>query len=1063
MTKDAMNSFVWPRHFRRAALLVALLTAAPSYAQLTRGIISGTVRDASGAVVPGAAVTLTNEATNQKRTATSDGKGFYRVPALEPGTYTIVVELSGFSRVEERGIEVKPSQEASVGVQLRPGGASETVTVVGDIGQIELNKTNATIGTTTPGRVVQELPTGTTRNVNGGAIALLGPNAFAGPGSTGLAYNGNRARNDNFMIDGSDNNDTSVTLATVPVIPEAVAELQVLTSPYNAEFGRNSGGQLNIITRSGSNRYRGEAFEYHRDSRFNARTNVEKRNGLAKAAEFHRDQFGGDISGPIIKDKTFFFALFQQNDLRSPATPGSNLTMPTATGFAALSSVPLRAGQSQSSRQAVLGGIAYLNDIYKLNPVFTNVRTTLVNGVPIEIGATNLPIAQPSDASYAILRVDHEFSPDDRLTARYIFNKQLDTNVTSNTQFGTLFAAQQDVRDHNLSLSETHVFSPRVLNEARFSFVRRNLQFPENDARDPSTTITGLFTIGGNSNFPQGRVQESYALTDSLSVLKGRHAFKVGFDIRRQTLDNIAAFDSKGTFTFDNLQDYMNNTASTFRQALQTASYFSTEWQQFYFAQDDFHVTPELTLNLGLRYELTTVPFGLFGATDPQSLAALVPGPTKQDTNDWTPTLGFAYSPKAERGVLGKLFGNGKTVFRGGYRKTFDRLFYNIEVVNGSNFPRVVVPQIQPAIDVYPNLLAVNGAAVFDPLAGYVNTPVDAENPEAKIFSASMQRELGRDFLVEIGYSGNRGSHGINQLQANYAVLTPDQAATVRTTLSASSIPSVQARRLFPQFGSRTLIATTATSSYNAGFITIDKRFSHGLQFKLSYTLSKWMSDNDESLGVGAITTGSPQIPQDFANIPAEYSLSAFDRTHRFVASYVYEIPWLQSNWAQGVLKQVFGGWQLSGITSFQSGQPFTIVTGVDSNGNGSGGDRPNFNPGGTFTLDPYLHNMRSFTTDNMFLVPRGSNGLPLANSLGNGNLGRNTLRAAGVWNTDLTILKRFHLGGPRQLVIRADLLNAFNQKNYGIPVNSLASPNFGQNLNDWGNRSITASAKFIF
>jgi hypothetical protein len=228
------------------------------------------------------------------------------------------------------------------------------------------------------------------------------------------------------------------------------------------------------------------------------------------------------------------------------------------------------------------------------------------------------------------------------------------------------------------------------------------------------------------------------------------------------------------------------------------------------------------------------------------------------------------------------------------------------------------------------------------------------------------------------------------------------------------------------------------------------------------------MSNNDESLGVGAITTGSPQIPQDFFNYNAEKSLSAFDRTHRFVTNFLYEIPMPGFISDNGLANSLLGGFQFSGIISYQSGQPFTILTGVDSNGNGQGADRPNFVPGGALVLDPVTGDFRTFSPrfGGAFFVPL-FNGSPLANSLGNGNLGKNTFRAPGFWNADLSVAKRFTLpwGGEEKhrFQVRADFLNAFNWDNYGIPVNNLNSSDFGKNLNNWGNRSITLSGKYIF
>jgi hypothetical protein len=246
----------------------------------------------------------------------------------------------------------------------------------------------------------------------------------------------------------------------------------------------------------------------------------------------------------------------------------------------------------------------------------------------------------------------------------------------------------------------------------------------------------------------------------------------------------------------------------------------------------------------------------------------------------------------------------------------------------------------------------------------------------------------------------------------------------VRQTRNVASIPSTQARRVSPAYGSRVLIATAATGEYHAGYASLNKRFTRGLQFGASYTYGATFSDNDESLGVATITSGSPQIPQDYFDIDAEWSRSAFDRPHRLVANWIYQVPSF-GNW---LTRGAFGNWQFSGVFQAQSGQPFTIVTGVDSNGNGGGGDRPNFNPAGSITPDPETGNFRTFTTEGMFEVPLGTNGLPLANSLGNGDLGRNTLRAAPFFRWDLSVARNIPLFGTHRLMVRADLLNAFNQ-----------------------------------
>ena len=1046
-----------------ARLLVLALVGifafpALSDAQITRGAISGTVRDATGAVVPGASVTVTNMDTNISRSAVTDAQGFFRVPALEPGRYQVKAELSGFSTVEYKDVRLVSASEVTINPELKVAGVGEAITVVGRAEGIELNKTSATVGTTTMARQVVELPLSGTRDINN--LIATSPNVNRTSGQGTFSANGQRSRNNNYMIDGSDNNDISVTIATTQVVPESVAEFQVQTNAYSVEFGRNSGAQVNVITKSGTNRFHGAAWDYYRTSDLYSFTNVQKTQGLTEQPGFESHQAGASLGGPIIKDKTFFFALYQYDGRRPEAQPGALTLMPTPEGWAALQNVPLRSGQPASSRQAILQRLSFLPDVYAQNPVFSSLTTTTVNGVPIQLGRAGVIIEQPSTYHTFMGRIDHRLTDSDNLTLRYYYNKRKDTDQISNCAFGPTFCGSQDLTDTNLAASHTHIFGPSVVNEFRFSWVQRDLLFPENDPNSPTAAISGLFTVGGLSNFPQSRVTDSYQFNNTATWTKGKHTLKFGADIRYNKADNEAAFDSKGTFTFNNLQDFMNNSAFSLAQALQTASWSATQWQTAFFVQDDFRVTPDLTLNLGLRYELSDVPLGMFGATDPESLGALVPGPPEKDTNNWAPRVGFNWAPRSSNPILG----DGKTVFRGGFGMGYDVLFYNLLTVNGSNFPRVVVASLFNVQDVYPGLIPASGAPVFSPLATYVNSAENTVNPDSKYWSFSIGREIG-EFVVELGYTGSKTGHGINQVLANPSLLTPEQAALVAATKNANAIPSVQARRLYPQYGGRILIPAydgpagndvEARSEYNGFYAQVQKRLNHGLQFGASYTYGKFESNNDASLGEGGTDATQQRAQSDF-DYDAEWSVSAYDVPHRFVVSYLYEIPGPKS----GALRQILGGWQVSGITAFQSGRPFTIRTGVDSNGDSSGGsDRPNINGSCGVTWDD---DHKTFTNNGCYSVPLGTNNLPLANSLGNGSAPRNTERTASFWNTDLNLLKRFYLPGDTQLILRADGFNIFNQDSYGLPTNLMSSTTFGQNSNNWGQRTFLLSAKFVF
>ena len=378
-----------------AGLAAILLLPAAGIAQMTRGSIAGTARDASGAVVPGATVIVINVATNAAQTVVTDAQGFYRVPALEPGRYTVTTELSGFRKVEQRDVDVRPALETPLDVRLEPAGVGESIQVTADAGTAGLNKTNPNIATSINARAVEELPLPGGRNINN--LVLTVPNAMSTTGQGTYAINGNRPRNNNYMVDGSDNNDISVTIATSQIVPESVAEFQVMQNPYSVEFGRNSGGQINVITKSGSNRFRGDFFDYYQSSGMNSRTNIEKANNLTTPPKLIRHQLGGDLGGPVFRDKLFFFGLYQRDSQRPANRPSpTTIRIPTQAGYAALQSVPLRDGQSAASRQGVLREISFLQDVYGASPVFRNVNNQLVNGVPIETGQTNVSILDPS-------------------------------------------------------------------------------------------------------------------------------------------------------------------------------------------------------------------------------------------------------------------------------------------------------------------------------------------------------------------------------------------------------------------------------------------------------------------------------------------------------------------------------------------------------------------------------------------------------------------------------------------------------------------------------------------
>ncbi len=1065
------------------ACLALMLMWSSASAQMIRGSFTGTVTDSSGAVAPLVNIKVTNLATGLERTAVTNDSGVYRIIGMEPGAYRLEFKKEGFETFVAARVEVNTGAEVTFNPALAVGAAATVVEVIEPPVGVELSKSSATMERTFQSKFVNEAPlSGATRDVN--QLALAAPTAARGPGSTGITANGQRARNNSFMLDGVDNNDPAVSIANLRVIPEAVDQFQVQTSPYSAEFGRSSGAVISVITKSGTNVFHGNIFDYYRANWMEPVNLLNQRAGLKATPRFNQNQAGGSIGGRIIRNRTFFFALIEANRRREAADArnSSPATIPTQPGFQSLSSVPLGADQPAASRQAVLGGLSFLNQIYALNPSYTNQRNVAVNGVNIPVGTINIPLANPSNFWYGVARLDHRLTDNHQLSYRYNIDDRLQPDVTSNLQFGSLFSAGQAIRRQNHMVSDTWTVNSQAVNEFRFALVKGQLDFPENDPVTPTTAIAGLFTIGGLSNFPQGRTQNQYQFQDTFTYNLGRHSLRAGFNYSYLKLLNVSAFNSKGVYGFDNLPDYLNNRAATLAVALDVASFDARQHQQAYFVQDDFKARKNLTLTMGLRYETSNIPFGAFGATDAQSLSAGVPGLARNDRNNWAPRFGFAYSPSADSGFLGKLIGKDRTVIRGGYGMTYDYLFFNILTVTAGNFPRVRTANVDR--NALPNLwpsLKTGAAPGFDPRLGYVNAPTSLQSPTSHIWSLSIQRQLGQGMILEIGHSGSRSYHGVRQGQLNPGVLTAAQAATVRASNNPADIPvlagvtaavnPVASRRLNPLWGARTTIETTANGLYGAGFIRFDKRFSNGLLFGGHYTFSGNFSDNDESLGVGDITNSSPQVPQDYNSYRNENSRSVFDRPHRVVAFWNYEVPWLKSDAAWNkVAKQVFGGWQMSGVFDAQSGQPFTIRTGVDTNGIGTAAPaRPNLNAGGAFTGDQISNDLRTFVTPvngtGRYTTTLNSvTNIPLANSSNVfGNLGRNTLRGPKFSNWSVSVFKNIKVSERWKVQLRSDFLNAFNQYNFGNPVATMNSPIFGTNTSNPGTRTMLMSAKISF
>jgi hypothetical protein len=672
-------------------------------------------------------------------------------------------------------------------------------------------------------------------------------------------------------------------------------------------------------------------------------------------------------------------------------------------------------------------------------------------------------IPQNQNLWYFGLRMDHHFSHTDQLSYRVHVDDRISPLKTGNLSFGERWAADSQYNAQNHTLTYTKIVSDRFVNEARLAFARLDPSTAERDGLSPTLQISGptSFTIGSSGGVAR-RIEETFQFQNVSTHLVSRHTLKFGLDLMRIGSFNTNTANFRGVWLFPNLQDFMNNQASSLTQAVNNQNTYNfTQLKQAYFFQDDMKVTRNLTVNLGMRYETASVPLGFFGATDPQVQALLVPGPVKRDSNNWAPRVGFAYSPQFENGILGKLFGSGSSSIRGGIGMSYDVLFHSLFQNSATNYPRNSTQQafsLAELLDRYPTpLVPVMNAPTLNPLSLFTNVEEDAQHPTSTYWSLSIQRQLNRGDIFEVGYTGNRSYHLIRQGQANPGLLTDAKAAAVIANCTAATLPAcenstdpndprfpVAPARLYPQFGSRIRFETSGIGEYHAGFVRFERRIGRSLQFGASYTYSANLSDSDEAIPLDALLVGSsPQIPQDYLNRGSEWARSAFDRPHRVAAHYSYRIPWFENS--PQALRHALSGWQVSGFTEVQSGQPFTIRVGVDALGVGSstGTARPNYNEGGIILPDPVTGNYRTFSIPldgtGIVTAPHVINnaGTPvfLRNSMPQGgNLGRNTFRGPGFANTNMSLMKRFALPGEAQLQIRSDFINVFNHDNFPNP-----------------------------
>lgn len=1024
--------------------LLALLVFIPSRlpGQAISGDITGALLDPSGAAVVGATITAENIETGIKTGATTRSNGEYRLSNLPVGVYNLTAAAPGFSVSSLKGLRVELNKTSTVNLTLQVGSVSTTVEVSEAAAAIDT--TTAQIQTSFSATQSQQLPMtgagapGTSFGVYNLALLSAGVSSSGGLGvGIGPAVGGQRPRNNNFTIEGTDNNRKDVTGPVVYVPNESVAEFTLLQNQFSAEFGHSSGGQFNQVIKSGTNEFHGSIYEYFQNRNLNAMDQLYKNQGFTSNPRFDQNRLGGSFGGRFIRNKLFFFGNYEYSPLGQASTPPGGIFAPTAAGYNTLTNIP---------------GVYQVNlDILKkyLPAAATATDSTAVKGVNIPIGIIPLASANYANQFAWLYSMDYDISDKDHLRGRYVNNK---VDLIDNNPNLPVFFSTRPTRYHLFSLAEYHNFSPTVTNEFRFGYNRYNDTIPV-----PTPPYPGLDTfpniqiandlhlqLGPDPNGPQFTILNTYQLNDNISWTKGSHTFKFGFDGRKLIAPQQFTQRARGDYNYTKLSQFVLDLSpdDLSERSIDRTPYYGDQIATYYFVNDDWKIRPNISLNLGLRYEYVTVPFG----ERLQSLNALasVPGvidfhEPKPQTKNFAPRIGIAYSP-----------GNsGNTSIRAGFGMSYDVLFDNIGTLSKP-------PQFSTTIDTdlnanTPNFLRYGGISpVYSPPTNAVearaltaNLIQDQVLPYSIQWNFGIQHVFHHDYTFEARYLGTRGVHldiqtRINrtsavtptrslptylqrpaQAQLNALPLTLDDLKAIDTnTLSRYGFPNNIVE--FPGWGN---------STYHGLALQMNRRFARGLQFIGSYT---WSHNIDDSTADFFSTYLSPRRPQDFQNLSADKGSSALDRRHRFTFSAVWDVPFFKhsSSW---LAKNLIGNWLFTNTYTFESPEYATVQSGQDSNLNGdSAGDRAIINAAGDPNKGSDVTALTNTAGQTVAYVAKDPTARYIKTGVGAfPNAGKNTFPVRRINNFDMSLYKKFSITESKRFEFGVSAFNAFNHAQF--------------------------------
>jgi outer membrane receptor protein involved in Fe transport len=1059
-------------------MLVAMfaLGCMNSVAQTIFGSLTGDVLDSSGGAIAGATVTIREINTGIERRITTDSSGAWKAPSLAIGQYEVTATAPGLEKVVQSPISVDAATERKIEFSLKPSAQGAVVNINSQSPLIEATKSQ--LSGEESGKEALELPTGGNTDVLAKLMAGVSQN---NPSVCCSHYsvNGSSERSQHYTIDNADNNDPGSTGAYVQLPAEDIQEYHLVTNNYSAEFGRNSGSVAQFITKSGTNAFHGIETWTFNGPALNAFSTSAKRtfdsyiaeglsDGAARrlsVAGFANNTVLLSVGGPIQRNKMFFFTSWDQSISATSAQPTA--TVITPAGMQLLQ-------QNQSSFAP--GVLSFLQQTYPLANTPTSegsLTVTLPNGSPLTVplgvynAGLNGAIPYKPIVNRGLGKFDRKFSDSDTFSMRYLIYDYYQIGAPQalpiNREGGAL-------RDQNVALNEVHIFSPNLIGESRVDYVR----YASGSIGDFNI---GSFNIGGSglptigySNQPQGRWANIYEGAHTLTWTKGNHSMRMGGSYLLYQVYSIYAPYSYGYVTYPSFQNFLFDQTASYTKFGGNGVLRALTDEVGLFFNDDWRVTRNLTLNLGVRWEYQSAPDKYFSNAT-------------ADPKQFSPHLGFAYSPHRADGLLGKLFGDGKSAIRGGFALSYDNIFQTLIVETARNYPRglaVTLPSVSgqeyfnyiynKAVapqSVSPSQFTGNSELLND----FVFSPNhEIRPPYAEQMNFGIERQLSKDSVLKVFYVGTHGVHLLRTYEGNLGIFqsavqaNPSTYATVLPTLTLSTDPAtgLPAYIKNPNAGPVDVADSIGFSEYHSLQVTLSKRFSRGLQFNLNYTYSAFINDGDGEDSQNF--RGYPSVPWNWENDKARSSL---DQPQRLVINSLYEIP----DFARGTkFSRATGGWELGGIFTYGSGTPYNIFNAYDALGiladpfatyaigGISNAQRPTYNPNGTPGTGS---------------SPNVANPMYIANATNSGiigNLGGNTMHLGTTTDLDMQVLKSVRAFRENQrMQLFASITDIFNHRNFtALPANIVSSSTNNTTFLNLGytnvvGRAITLGARIIF